>query len=208
VGDVVFIMTGADDLIFDETAEEMAERWERQDGQLAASDAAKRADDADDAGARMAQKAEKAKKQVLVVDKGELPKVAEELRDIIAASNKFFDRGVPVRITKKATNKLPVALPLTTHGVVRAAHQLCRPVKDGENATLPDRVAALYLDMAGEWKLPPLVVISTAPILSDDGGIRSAEGYDKDTGIYCFNIPDLDAGRVSRGAGAALSACH
>jgi hypothetical protein len=24
-------------------------------------------------------------------------------------------------------------------------------------------IAALYLDMAGEWKLPPLVVISTAP---------------------------------------------
>ena len=107
-------------------------------------------------------------RKILVIEKGELPKVAEILRDIIAASDKFFDRGVPVRIIKKANNKLPIASPLTNHGVVRAAHQLCRPIKDGENATLPDRVAALYLDLAGEWKLPPLVVISTAPILSDD----------------------------------------
>src|SRR5262249_8917844 len=56
---------------------------------------------------------------------------------------------------------------------------------------LPDRVAALYLDMVGAWQLPPLVVISTAPILSDDGGIRGADGYDQDTGIYCFSVPQL-----------------
>ena len=95
-------------------------------------------------------------KQVLVIEKGELPKVAETLRDIIAKSNVFFDRGVPVRITKRAGSKLPIASALTTHGVVRAAHQLCRPIKDAAYATLPDRVAALYLDMIGEWKLPPL----------------------------------------------------
>ena len=95
-------------------------------------------------------------KEVLVIEKGELPKVAETLRDIIAKSNVFFDRGVPVRITKRAGSKLPIASALTTHGVVRAAHQLCRPIKDAAYATLPDRVAALYLDMAGEWKLPQL----------------------------------------------------
>ena len=36
------------------------------------------------------------------------------------------------------------------------------------------------------------MVISTAPIFSDDGRIRSVEGYDKDTGVYSFNVPDLD----------------
>jgi hypothetical protein len=130
-------------------------------------------------------------RNLLVIDTGELPKVAENLRDIIAASNKFFDRGVSVRIVRKADSKLPIASPLTTHGVVRAAHQLCRPIKDGEKATLPERVAAIYLDMAGEWKLPPLVVISTAPILADDGSFRSVEGYDERTGIYCCAIPQL-----------------
>ena len=147
----------------------------------------------------------KADKEVLVIEKGELPKVAETLRDIIAKSDKFFDRGVPVRITQRAGNKLPIASPLTPHGVVRAAHQLCRPIKDGEYATLPDRVAALYLDMAGEWKLPPLVVISTAPILADDGSIREAEGYDKATGIYCLNVPQLSVPENPTGEQAAAS---
>jgi hypothetical protein len=144
-------------------------------------------------------------KQVLFIEQGELPKVAETLRDIIAKSNVFFDRGVPVRITKRAGSKLPIASALTTHGVVRAAHQLCRPIKDAAYATLPDRVAALYLDMAGEWRLPPLVVITTAPILGDDGGIRSAEGYDKATGIYCTNVPQLNVPEAPTRAQAADS---
>jgi hypothetical protein len=154
---------------------------------------------ADDAGNADHTSKTTSKKEILVIEKGELPKVAETLRDIIAGSGKFFDRGVPVRITKRAGNKLPIASPLTTHGVVRAAHQLCRPIKDGEYATLPDRVANLYLDMAGEWKLPALVVISTAPILGDDGSIRETEGYDKATGIYCVNVPQLEVpGRPTR----------
>ena len=33
-----------------------------------------------------------------------------------------------------------------------------------ELITLPDRVAQMYLDMAGEWDLPPLAGVSTAPI--------------------------------------------
>jgi hypothetical protein len=104
-----------------------------------------------------------------------------------------------------ADGKLPTADPLTAHGVVRAAHQLCRPIKDGENATLPERVAALYLDLAGEWKLPPLVVISTAPILADDGSIRSAEGYNRETGIYCCNVPELEIPESPTRAEAAAS---
>ena len=81
----------------------------------------------------------------------------------VASSGAFFDRGGPVRVAKRADRRLPIAVPLTNYGVVRAAHQLCQPTKDGQNVTLPDRVAALYLDMEGEWNLPVLVSISTAP---------------------------------------------
>jgi hypothetical protein len=130
-------------------------------------------------------------KPVLVIDSGELPVVAEKLRDILAKSGTLFDRGVPVRVTAPTDSGLPIAAPLTNHGVVRMAHQLCRPVKNGENATLPDRVANLYLDMAGDWGLPRLVGITSSPLLSDDGGIRAAVGYDRDAGVYCYNIPNL-----------------
>jgi len=130
-------------------------------------------------------------KPVLSIDSGELPTVAEKLRDILAHSGMLFDRGVPVRVTKPVDGEFPVAAPLTNHGVVRMAHRLCRPQKNGENATLPDRVAGLYLDMVGDWNLPRLVGITSSPLLSDDGGIRAAAGYDRHAGLYCCNIPEL-----------------
>src|SRR5262245_44357141 len=130
-------------------------------------------------------------KPVLLVDPGELPAVAEKLRNILVGSGTLFDRGVPVRIVNPADGGLPIATPLTSHGVVRAAHQVCRPQKNGENTTLPDRVAGLYLDMTGEWNLPPLVGITSAPLLSDDGNIRAAVGYDRDACVFCCNIPNL-----------------
>ena len=65
------------------------------------------------------------------------------------------------------------------------------PIKNGENATLPDRVAGLYLDMAGDWKLPKLIGITSSPLLSEGGGIRTAVGYDQHAGLYCCNIPEL-----------------
>ena len=129
-------------------------------------------------------------KRVLLIDPGELPAVAEKLRDILAGTGSLFERGVPVRIATPADG-LPLAVALTTHGVVRAAHQYCRPIKRGENATLPDRVAGLYLDMIGDWKLPKLIEITSSPLLSADGGIRTAVGYDQHAGLYCCNIPEL-----------------
>ena len=57
--------------------------------------------------------------------------------------------------------------------------------------TLPDRVARMYLEMDGEWGLQPLAGISTAPLLSSDGSVRAAEGYDHATSLWCANVPTL-----------------
>jgi hypothetical protein len=57
--------------------------------------------------------------------------------------------------------------------------------------TLPDRLAQMYLDMAGEWNLPPLAGVSTSPLLSAEGGLRSADGYDRATGLWCCGVPRL-----------------
>ena len=42
-----------------------------------------------------------------------------------------------------------------------------------------------------DWDLPPLNGVTTAPLLSDDGSIRIARGYDAKTGLFCEGIPDL-----------------
>jgi putative DNA primase/helicase len=130
---------------------------------------------------------------IFEIDTGDLPKVAKQLRDLIAQSGKFFDRGGPVRIDLTPNDKLPRVTHLGIQSVVRAAHDLCRPFSlQGEKfVTLPDRVASLYLDMVGEWHLPPLVAITTAPILAKDGTIQTLTGYQAATRIFCCNIPHL-----------------
>jgi putative DNA primase/helicase len=137
-----------------------------------------------------------APKPDLIVHAGDLPATAEALRDLLAASGRLFDRGMPVRIIKPADAGPPSATRLTKHNVVIEAHRLCQPVKfdpKGERKpiTLPDRVAQMYLDMAGEWELPPLTGISTAPLLSADGNVRAADGYDPNTALWCCRVPML-----------------
>jgi putative DNA primase/helicase len=122
----------------------------------------------------------------LVIDNGNLPK----LRDALARSGVLYDRGAPVRIALRGTGE-PIAEPLTVHGVVRLAHEVVRPIKNAEPATLPERVAGLYLDMQGEWKLPILKGFSSTPLLTDNGSIRCVNGYDEATGIYCHGMPEV-----------------
>jgi putative DNA primase/helicase len=135
-------------------------------------------------------------KPELVIHSGNLPATAETLRDLLAASGKLFDRGLPVRVIRHADGSLPSAVSLTKHNVVFEAHRLCQPVKidaDGEHVpvTLPDRVAQMYLDMSGEWDLPPPTGISTSPLLLADGSVRVADGYDPATGLWCCGVPGL-----------------
>jgi hypothetical protein len=132
----------------------------------------------------------------LIVAGGDLPAVARALRDLFAAGGRLFDRDMPVKLVQPADGGPMVVTPLTVHGVVVEAHRLCQPVKvdsEGKRSpiTLPERVARMYLDMTGEWNLPPLTGISTAPLLATDGGIRYAVGYDRTTGLWCCKVPPL-----------------
>jgi putative DNA primase/helicase len=131
----------------------------------------------------------------LIVHLSDLPATAEALRDLLAASGGLFDRGVPVRIIKPADGGPPSAMRLTKNNVVMEAHRLCQPVKFDPGRrkpiTLPDRVAQMYLDMVGEWGLPPLAGVSTAPLLSADGKVRVADGYDPETALWCCRVPML-----------------
>lgn len=135
-------------------------------------------------------------KPELRIHSGNLPATAEALRDLFAASNKFFERGVPVRILRQTGSDQIVVEPLTKSRVVIEAHRLCQPMKLDRNGqwvavTLPDRIAQMYLEMLGEWNLPPLAGISTSPLLSADGRLRGAEGYDQETSLWCIQIPNL-----------------
>ncbi len=134
-------------------------------------------------------------RDILVIDDGNLPAAVDTLRDLIATSGQFYDRDGPVEIVTDP-NGAPVIKKLTKSNVVYIAHQLCQPVKlsakgNPTRVTLPSRVAEMYLELRGKWKLPGLSGISTAPLLADDGSIRSASGYDTASKLWCHSVPSL-----------------
>jgi putative DNA primase/helicase len=132
----------------------------------------------------------------LIVDSGNLPATACAVRDLLALTGQFFDRGTPVKIIRPADGGPPQAIPLSATAVVIEAHRVCRPVRpqggdDFVPITLPDRVARMYLEMAGEWNLPRLAGITTAPVLEPDGTVRTADGYNSATELWCARVPAL-----------------
>jgi hypothetical protein len=135
----------------------------------------------------------------LFINSADLPDTAEQLRDHMATLPHVFDRGVPVRLDYDQRAGGMMAFPLNTDGVVRLAHRVAQPwkfMKVGDameqiDATLPDRVARLYLDMRGEWNLRPLNGIACAPLLRAGGAIAAAEGYDATTGMFSERVPDM-----------------
>jgi putative DNA primase/helicase len=67
-------------------------------------------------------------------------------------------------------------------------------------------VAKQYLAKKGEWQLPRLAGITTAPLLGEDGSIRAAEGFDPETRLFCANVPVLEVPKrpTESQAGVAL----
>ena len=141
----------------------------------------------------------------LIIKDSNLPATAKALAKLIAQGDHFLFNGhVPVRIAVEA-NCMPRALEVTVEALRVYTHEICRPVKirkvkDKETGevtfehiptTLSKDVAALYLNgLEGQWGLPRFRGITTAPILSDDGEIRTATGYDPESELYCHNIPE------------------
>jgi hypothetical protein len=122
-----------------------------------------------------------------------------DLRDILAQSDEFYDRGIPVRLTQSKTVGTAIQI-LAPDALIILAHQLCRPfeakqAQDGNwterNTRLPKDVAMMYLAWQGSWNLRPLNGITSAPMLSEDGAISGGEGYDASSGIWQEDVPDV-----------------
>lgn len=136
----------------------------------------------------------------LFISAADLPDTAAELAQHLQRLPDLFERGGPVRLAYDAQRKGMMAEPLGIDGVVNQAHRVCRPwryrrdrdVLIPEAATLPERVAKLYLAGRGSWGLPPLDGIASAPLLSEDGSLRVADGYDPTTRMWCERMPVVD----------------
>lgn len=135
---------------------------------------------------------------------------ARALAQLLADTGRVFDRAGPVVVVPQTDQIIPEIKRLNGRIVAHLAHKLCQPVrlnKHGEfiRVTLPARVAQLCLDHH-EWRLRRLNGITTAPLLSSDGRIRSVRGYDPQTGLWCAcrETPNVPAAPTRAEAEAAL----
>lgn len=133
------------------------------------------------------------------------------LRDILTTEGTLYDRGVPIRLTTDRRQGCIVAHRLTPDSLVMLAHAVCRPYamrssKDeapkAVDARLPRSIVVMYLDWIGEWRLPLLHGIASTPLLRHDGSIHSEPGYDRATGYWLENVPDVAPLIPSRPAAA------
>jgi hypothetical protein len=77
----------------------------------------------------------------------------DALCGVFSQSGKFFDRGVPVRLSRDSQTGMTIAEPLSSDAIILAAHRMARPFKfagEGDNAAerdarLPASIANYYL---------------------------------------------------------------
>ena len=135
----------------------------------------------------------------LLIDPANPHATVDALRDILAQWGDLYDRGGPVRLAFDQTQGGSVAQPMMPTTLALIAHRACRPYvatrKDGliieEDAPLPRAVASMYLQARGEWRLRPLNGIASTPLLRQNGEIHCVAGYDRDTGVWLENLPDV-----------------
>ena len=153
------------------------------------------------------------KRPALVVEKADLPAVAVNLASHLAGSQKLFERGSTlVKLVKPVSGV--ATHPVNVHDVINLCHDVCRPVVQKivggepvfEPVTLPQTVARLYLNLHDAWGVRDLDGICRAPLLSEDGTIRTVNGYDEETRCWCIaaEIPSVPKRPSRRQAQEAL----
>jgi hypothetical protein len=132
----------------------------------------------------------------LIINDSNPAETARDLAKLIAQRDDVLFNGYsPIRIAVEA-DELPRAVEMTTEAVRVYAYKICRPMRVHKGQTIPaalrNDIAMLYLNgLEGEWGLRAFRGITTAPILRDDGSVRITAGFDRDTGLWCYNIPAI-----------------
>jgi hypothetical protein len=134
----------------------------------------------------------------LIIDPSDFPAAAGELAERLANSPSLFQRGATLVKLVKTVDGFSTR-PVNVHDVVNHSHAVCRPLVEKvvrgeivrEPVTLPERVARLYLNRHDAWGARDLDGVCRAPLLSDDGCIRVARGYDPESRYWCTGVETL-----------------
>ena len=134
----------------------------------------------------------------LIIRRDNVPATARALGALIAQVSDLFERpasGRPVRVALDADG-LPRIEEASVEEIVYVAHQHCRPMahdRKGElrQVALPENVAKMVLAVSACRDLRPLRGVAASPLIDEAGGIRSANGYDNASALWCCKQPKL-----------------
>ena len=108
----------------------------------------------------------------ILVDPANPDSTVLALRDILMPSGGLYDRGLPVRLARDAITGATRIQPLTPEGLIRVAHEKCRPYRlktvggatEEVDCKFPRDLAVMYLQWQGSWNLPVLKAPSFAQL--------------------------------------------
>jgi hypothetical protein len=140
-----------------------------------------------------------AEKPTVLVDPLNPDRTVADIAVALAKSGRVFDRGLPVVVTEDKINGGAIADALTPASLQRLTHEVARPKKYAGkgvaevlvDARLPKEAATMFIESRTEWKLPALHGFSSAPLMSEDGAICAAEGYDSASKLFLDGVPDI-----------------
>ena len=128
----------------------------------------------------------------MTIDPGDLPAAVKAASALLANTGQIYEMsGLPVRVI--AAPGEPVrTTPLTHHAATMQIHELCRPMSLDKNGkekpvTFSERAAKMLVDTVESF--PILDGFASTPILAEDGAIRTAQGYDRTSRLWCTNMP-------------------
>lgn len=143
---------------------------------------------------------------------GELPRIIDEAEAALVAAGGHDIYRFGNALVKVAWDRIRVAggghdeslrhSPIGVAGLMEIFPRVAGFVRwlKTENAwaaaDCPEQVAKSYLARDGEWNVPPLLGVITAPTLRPDGTVISTRGYDKETGLL-FDPLGVDFGGIT-----------
>lgn len=144
---------------------------------------------------------------MLTWSEANLPQIIEQVENLVIEANRtgksspIFQRGSslvrigknlsPVKQGISRSPDAPQIFSVGTHFLQNYLTTIANWQKWNERKgdftayCCPKKVADVFLDMAGKYRVQPLTGIVNAPTLRPDCSILEKEGYDADTGLYC-----------------------
>ncbi len=139
----------------------------------------------------------------LIVHAADKPATARAAAQLLAVLQppRLFQRGDGAIAYVAHTQDGAELRNVTRDHLISLVHEYSQPVRRTEKGrvetSFPDRAADLmFVIPPDEWPLPAITGVTSGPVVRLDGSIRTAPGFDAESGLFICDSPDLQELKV------------